>query len=87
MSATLPSQPQRPWYREPMVWMVIGGPLSVVIASIASGVIAWKHIDPVILDPVKGRVHVQDDMSRTTDPKAPLAPAGRARNHAATPES
>ena len=86
MQATLERTDGRRWYREPMVWLVIGGPLSVVVASIASAVIAWKHIDPVIIDPVQGRVHVQDDMSRTGDPKDPLAPANRARNHAATPE-
>lgn len=84
MPATLPV-PSRRWWQEPMVWLVIGGPLSVVVASIASAVIAWKHIDPVILDPQQGRVHVQDDMSRTADPKDPLAPAKSARNHAVTP--
>ena len=83
--AAEPTRPERHWSREPMVWLVIGGPLSVVVASIASAVIAWKHIDPVILDPVQGRVHVGDDMSRTRDPKAALAPAKSARNHVTTP--
>jgi hypothetical protein len=68
-----------------MVWLVIAGPLAVVVASLASAVIAWKHIDPVILDPVQGRVHVQDDMSRTADPGDPLAPAKTARNHVGVP--
>jgi uncharacterized protein len=77
---------QRRWFREPMVWLVISGPLVVVIASIASAIVAWKHIDPVIVDPVQGRVHLADDMAVTKDPKHVLAPAQRARNHASTPD-
>lgn len=76
----------RRWFREPMVWLVIAGPLLVVIASIASAIVAWKHIDPVITDPVQGRVHLDDDMAVTKDPKHTLAPAQRARNHASTPD-
>jgi hypothetical protein len=86
MTPDLPnaSVPRR-WFREPMVWLVIGGPAAVVVASIASAVVAWKHIDPVIVDPVQGRVHVADDMSLTRDPKSALAPAKSARNHVTTP--
>ena len=41
---------QSPWWKVPMVWVVISGPLSVVIASLLTAVIAWRHIDPVIID-------------------------------------
>lgn len=74
-----------PWWRSAMVWMVIAGPLSVVVASLATAVVAWRHIDPVIVTPTQGTLRASDDMSATTDPKDPLAPAQKARNHAATP--
>jgi uncharacterized protein len=37
-----------PWYRHGMVWLVIGGPAAVVVAGIATLVIAIKHPDPVL---------------------------------------
>jgi len=74
-----------PWWRIPMVWMVIGGPAVVVVASLVTAVVAWKHIDPVIKTSDQGVLHAADDMSETRDPKDPLAPAQQARNHAASP--
>jgi uncharacterized protein len=41
----------RAWWREPMVWLVIGGPLSVVVASTITAVIAWRGADPVLTEP------------------------------------
>ena len=38
----------RPWWREPMLWLVIGGPVTVVIAGVATLVIAVQVPDPVI---------------------------------------
>jgi hypothetical protein len=65
-----PSDKQPPWYRLPIVWMVIGGPAIVVVASLFTVGIAVKHVDPVI------------DVTKT--PSEPgLAPAVQARNHAA----
>jgi uncharacterized protein len=62
------------WWREPMVWLVIAGPLSVVVASLVTAVIAWRGADPLVSDPPDQR-------------NAPaLAPAVKARNHAATPQ-
>ncbi len=68
-----------------MVWVVIAGPLSVVIASLLTAVIAWRHIDPVIVDAGSGRVigRAGDDASTPADPNDPLAPAVQARNHSA----
>lgn len=84
VDAKLPRE--RRWFHEPMVWMVIGGPLSVVVASILSAVVAWKHIDPVITDPVKGTtVHAADDVADYRNPTDANAPALVGRNHASTP--
>lgn len=63
-----------------MVWLVIGGPLSVVIASVASAIVAWHAVDPVIKasDPTELQ-------ASQLDPKSAMAPAQKGRNHAATP--
>lgn len=74
-----------PWYRVTMVWLVLGGPLSVVVASIATAVIAWKHIDPVIATPQGEIVRPGDNMAPKLSPKDAMAPAMQGRNHAATP--
>lgn len=69
------NKPPVPWWREPMVWLVVGGPAVVVVAAIATGVIAWRGADTVVSDPVAAKV-----------PQASsLQPALVARNHAATP--
>lgn len=57
-----------PWYRLPIVWMVIGGPAVVVVAALATVVIAVKNVDPV-LDTSVASTHRE-------------APAAKARNHA-----
>ncbi len=60
-----------PWWRFPMMWLVVGGPLLVVVASFATLFLAVRGGDT----PVR-------DAERT--PAAPLKPAVQARNHAAT---
>jgi len=62
-----------PWWKLPIVWLVIGGPATVVVASLFTVGIAVKHVDPV-LDTSKG--HVKSSMEE---------PAVQARNHAASP--
>jgi hypothetical protein len=63
--------PVSPWWRHGMVWLVIGGPLVVVVASVATLVIAIAYPDPVL--------------SPRADANAAQQPAVQARNHAATP--
>jgi len=60
-----------PWWRLPIVWMVIGGPAVVVVAGFATLGIALTHPDPVISAPATASASGQ--------------PAVQARNHAATP--
>jgi hypothetical protein len=54
-----------------MVWLVIGGPLAVVVASFVTLGLAIRHPDPVV-----------DTSATTTD--AAQVPALQARNHSAT---
>ena len=60
-----------PWWRFPMVWLVIGGPAVVVLASFATLTLALLNPDPVISLP---------SASSKTE-----MPAVQGRNHAATP--
>ena len=60
-----------PWWRLPIVWMVIGGPAAVVVASFATLALAILNPDPVISSAPGDRSSV---------------PAVQARNHAASPQ-
>jgi hypothetical protein len=62
--------PKLPWWRVRMVWLVIAGPLLVVLAGVVTTVLAVREADTVVRD-----------ASRTT--AAAQAPAMQARNHAA----
>ncbi len=61
----------KPWWRYPIVWMVVAGPLAVVVASCYTASLAIKHVDPV-LDTSAGQVSAPSE-----------APAVQARNHSA----
>ncbi len=63
--------PPPPWWRVGMMWLVLGGPAVVVVAAIATGVIAVRGADKVVLDPRPA--------------SASEAPAVQGRNHAANP--
>lgn len=68
-------QPTLPWWRVPMVWLVIGGPAAVVLAGLVTAVIAVRHGDaPLRAAPVAAE----------TVQSPALIPATQARNHAAT---
>ena len=61
------------WWRVRMVWLVIAGPVLVVLAGAATAILALQDADTVVRD-----------ASRTT--AASQAPAVQARNHAAAPQ-
>lgn len=76
MSTTQVSPSSAPWWRFGMVWLVVAGPLIVVVAAVATAVIAIRGADVVITEvpssvPQSGEVQAQ-------------TPAMAARNHAAT---
>ena len=50
MSPTITPETTRPWYREPFVWLLIALPLSAVIASISTAIIAVKGADSLVAD-------------------------------------
>lgn len=51
MTATVHTAPSiRPWYREPWPWVLIGLPLTVVIASVVTIVLANRAADSLVTD-------------------------------------
>lgn len=75
---------QRPLWRHPIWLLVIGGPLTVVVASIVTAVIAARGQDPVL--DTRVRVQAADDASAAGAAKERAEmPALAARNHAVSP--
>jgi hypothetical protein len=73
-----PSAEPRPWWRERMMWLVVGGPSVVVVASFATLALAIRFPDPVI----ESKTRLSADSAE--EQGAALQPAVKARNHAAT---
>jgi hypothetical protein len=76
------------WWRVPQMWLVVGGPLSVVVASLFTAWIAVNYADPV-LDKTEFERSRQTAMAlqgqAREDALIKLQPAHQARNHAASP--
>lgn len=76
------------WWRVPHMWMVVGGPLLVVLACTVTITIAFS-----IQDPVLDKASYQRDLvfanqlegQARIDALSKLQPAHQARNHAASP--
>ena len=71
--------PCPPWWRFPIVWFALAGPLAVVVASLVTMAIAIRHADVVVSETQAQQVARGAGLAATT------APALQARNHAATP--
>ncbi|RZS46731.1 hypothetical protein [Sphaerotilus mobilis] len=69
----------RVWWREPMMWLVLGGPAAVIVAGFATLAIAIANPDPVLDTRQTGQAADADGASH-----AGHQPAVQARNHAAT---
>ncbi len=75
------------WWSVPQMWLVVGGPAVVVVAAIATAVIAVKYQDPVL-----NKADYERDLksAHALDGKARdaalfnLLPANQGRNHATT---
>lgn len=73
----------QPWWKFGHVWMVVAGPVVVMVASFITLYLAIKTPDPVIAS--YGR---SSSPSQVVKPESPpstnMAPAMQARNHAQT---
>lgn len=72
----------KPWWHFGHMWLVVGGPLVVVIASFITLYFAIKVPDPVVdADYYRKGIEINKTLNEQRDG---MAPAGQARNHAAT---
>lgn len=68
--------PVPPW-RVGMVWLVLGGPATVVVASLVTATIAYVGAEEVLTQPTK----------QISTESAARLPAMQGRNHVATPRN
>ena len=72
-----------PWWKFGHVWLVLAGPLVVIVAGFISWWLAMSRPDPVVAEDYYQR---GIDINKTLEhPEKSLAPAMKGRNHAATP--
>jgi hypothetical protein len=77
-----PPSPERPWWKEPYVWMVISGPLSAVIACSITAVYIFQGADAVVSEEdYREGIAI---MRAVKSAQPPMQPAHSARNHSAT---
>lgn len=79
----LPTEASEPWWRFPLVWMVIAGPALVVVAAFVTLWLALRSPDPV-LDEDYYRKGLE--INRTLQNR-PMLPAVEGRNHTNTPKA
>ena len=72
-----------PWWKFGHVWLVVAGPLVVVVASFITLYLAVTRPDPVLSEDYYQQ-GININQKRVPGPDASLAPAMQARNHAAT---
>lgn len=82
-SVSVPVPPAAPWWKFGLVWMVIAGPAAVVVAGFATLWVAVVRPDPVVAEDYY-RQGIEINKTLEGKPLS-LAPAMKARNHAATP--
>jgi hypothetical protein len=66
-----------PWWRVGVVWLVVGGPLTVVLAASITAVIAFRGADVVVIAPAAHAAQPAADDAEL--------PALQARNRGAAP--
>jgi len=72
-----------PWWKFGHVWLVVSGPLVVVVASFITLYLAVTRPDPVVSENYYQQ-GININQKRQAGQDASLAPAMKARNHAAT---
>lgn len=71
------------WYKNPYIWLIIGGPLLVIIASFVTLYLAITHPDEAIDDYYRKGLEINRTLEAAENNDS-LAPAIQARNHAQT---
>lgn len=69
------------WWKNWHIWLILGGPILVIIASFITLYLAIKTPDPAIDDYYRKGLEINKTLNAQRDN---MAPAQQARNHAAT---
>lgn len=73
----------QPWYKYGHVWLIISGPLLVIVAGIITVYLALTRPDPVV-DAQYYQHGIEINKRLEQQSEAAMQPAVKARNHAAT---
>lgn len=73
-------QDEKPWWRYGYVWLVLAGPIVVIIASAITVVLALQDADPVEEDYYRKGVEINKRLEAKE-----MLPAVDGRNHVVTP--
>jgi hypothetical protein len=83
MNPEAPTRDGAPWWKHGHVWLLIAGPVAVILAGIATTVIAVRSADPVVAaDYYKRGIEINKTLAARD---AALLPAQQGRNHVSTP--
>lgn len=72
-----------PWWKYGHMWLVVAGPVVVVVASLVTLYLAVARPDPLVSEDYY-RQGIEINQTLGNEAAASLAPAIQARNHAAT---
>ena len=76
----------QPWWKYGHVWLIIAGPLAVIVAGFITLAIAIRVPDPVVAEDYYRRgLDINKTLAAEKDMQ--LAPAMQARNHVVTPSN
>ena len=82
MNKTMNTNDTKPWWRYGYVWLIISGPMIVIVACFITIYIAISRPDPVIDDNYyRNGMEINKTLNEQHDG---LIPALQGRNHAAT---
>ncbi len=82
---TADTQHSQPWWKYGHVWLVLAGPVIVVIAGLVTAYIAMSAPDPVLAQDYYRR-GLEMNKTLAEEKARQLAPALQTRNHVVTPE-
>ncbi len=68
------------WWKLPIMWVVLGGPMTVVAAGVVTAWIAFGNADPQLRQLPSAR-----EVAQGNDRDRSAAPAQQVRNHVTTP--
>ncbi len=81
-----PDAAGKPWWTHGLVWLIIAGPAIVVVAGIATLVLALRTPDPLVAQDYY-RKGIEINKTLAAQGGKAMMPAQQGRNHAATPDS